>query len=450
MKVAILLCTLLPMAFGQQVGTNTAEQHLPLPLQVCSGPGSCTSEQTTVTIDSNWRWTHKVNDFVNCYTGNTWDATLCPDTATCTQNCALDGVDQATWTGTYGVTAQNNGINIKFVTNGPFSKNIGSRVYLLASETKYKMFQLLNREFSMDVDVSNLPCGLNGAVYFVEMEEDGGMSSYPTNKAGAKYGTGYCDAQCPHDMKWIAGEANVEGWNPAPDDPNSGAGKKGICCFEMDIWEANSQAQSFTPHPCEVDGYYPCEGTECGDNGDDRYAGVCDKDGCDFAAYRLGAQDFYGTGKTIDTSKPFTLITQFITSDGSDNGDLVEIKRIWRQDGREIANVEGSTGHDSITEDYCTAVKDAFGDINDFANKGGLRNMGQALKRGMVLALSLWDDHYAHMHWLDAVYPDGGTAPGNLRGPCPPDGGDPAELENSVPNSSVTFSNLKIGPIGSL
>ena len=32
-----------------------------------------------------------------------------------------------------------------------------------------------------------------------------------------------------------------------------------------------------------------CEGQECGDNAsDERYDGVCDKDGCDYAAYRLG------------------------------------------------------------------------------------------------------------------------------------------------------------------
>ncbi|KAM7207445.1 Concanavalin A-like lectin/glucanase domain containing protein [Naviculisporaceae sp. PSN 640] len=37
----------------------------------------------------------------------------------------------------------------------------------------------------------------------------GGLSKYRGNKAGAKYGgTGYCDAQCPHDLKFINGEAN--------------------------------------------------------------------------------------------------------------------------------------------------------------------------------------------------------------------------------------------------
>ena len=55
------------------------------------------------------------------------------------------------------------------------------------------MFNLLNKEFTFDVDVSNLPCGLNGALYFVEMLRDGGLSEYPTNDCGAAYGTGIQD-----------------------------------------------------------------------------------------------------------------------------------------------------------------------------------------------------------------------------------------------------------------
>ena len=33
---------------------------------------------------------------------------------------------------------------------------------------------------------------------------------FAANEAGPPYGTGYCDAQCPHDIKWINGEANSE------------------------------------------------------------------------------------------------------------------------------------------------------------------------------------------------------------------------------------------------
>jgi cellulose 1,4-beta-cellobiosidase len=77
------------------------------------------------------------------------------------------------------------------------------------STTQYQMLQLLGQEFTFDVDVSNLPCGLNGALYFAEMDADGGMSKYSGNKAGAQYGTGYCDAQCPQDIKFINGEVSL-------------------------------------------------------------------------------------------------------------------------------------------------------------------------------------------------------------------------------------------------
>ncbi|KAG6858088.1 hypothetical protein C0991_003639, partial [Blastosporella zonata] len=76
------------------------------------------------------------------------------------------------------------------------------------------------------------------------------MAKYPTNKAGAKYGTGYCDSQCPQDIKFIAGQANVAGWTPDSNSANSGTGTNGACCSEMDIWEANSISAAVTPHPC--------------------------------------------------------------------------------------------------------------------------------------------------------------------------------------------------------
>lgn len=40
------------------------------------------------------------------------------------------------------------------------------------------------------------------------MDEDGGIAKYSGNKSGAKYGTGYCDTQCPHDIKFIGGEVS--------------------------------------------------------------------------------------------------------------------------------------------------------------------------------------------------------------------------------------------------
>jgi cellulose 1,4-beta-cellobiosidase len=363
----------------------------------------------------------------------------------------LDGAD---YSGTYGITTSGNSLNLKFVTNGPYSKNIGNRVYLMKDQQTYELLKLKNQEFTFDVDVSNLPCGLNGALYFSEMPSDGGMSGHPGNKAGAKYGTGYCDAQCPHDIKFINGEANMLGWKPSPDDPNAGSGQYGTCCIEMDIWEANSQATAYTPHPCSTTGLVRCNGTQCGD-GSSRYSGLCDKDGCDFNSWRMGVHNFFGKGMTIDTSKPVTVVTQFFTKDNTSNGDLSEIRRVYLQGGKVIpnsaANFPGLKPYDSVTDQMCTDQKKLFQDRNSFSDKGGLKTLGQALGRGMVLVMSLWDDHEAHMLWLDSNYPTDANPsnPGISRGPCPTSSGVPTDVENNYPNSNVKFSNIKWGDIGS-
>jgi cellulose 1,4-beta-cellobiosidase len=198
--------TVLPLTFvaGQQIATLTAEVHPALTWQTCTAPGSCTTNNGKVVLDANWRWLHSTDGYTNCYTGNTWDATLCPDDATCAKNCALDGAD---YSGTYGITASGSSLKLNFVTQSG-QKNVGSRLYLLADDNNYQMFNMLNQEFTFDVDVSHLPCGLNGALYLSGMVADGGMSQFPTNKAGAKYGVGYCDAQCPRDLKFINGQVS--------------------------------------------------------------------------------------------------------------------------------------------------------------------------------------------------------------------------------------------------
>jgi cellulose 1,4-beta-cellobiosidase len=190
---------------GQQVGTLQTETHPSMTWQKCTAKNSCTTVSGKVVVDSNWRWVHDKTSgsTTNCYTGNTWDATLCPDDVTCATNCALEGAD---YVATYGATASGNSLKLTFVTVGTYATNIGSRLYLMDTDTSYQQFMLLNNEFTFDVDVSNLPCGLNGALYFVSMDKDGGMARFPANKAGAKYGVGYCDSQCPRDLKFIDGQ----------------------------------------------------------------------------------------------------------------------------------------------------------------------------------------------------------------------------------------------------
>ncbi|KAG8782980.1 Exoglucanase 1 [Ceratobasidium sp. 428] len=430
---------------AQQVGTQTAETHPALPWQKCTKSGGCVTQSSgKIVLDANWRWVHTTSGYTNCYTGNSWDSTLCPDPTTCAANCAVDGADYG---GTYGISTSGDALTLKFITNNSNGKNIGTRVYLLADDSTYQMFKVKNQEFTFDVDVSQLPCGLNGALYFSEMSADGGLSAYSGNKAGAKYGTGYCDAQCPRDIKFINGEANVLGWTPSSNDANSGTGQYGTCCNEMDVWEANSMDTAYTPHPCSVQGQTRCTGDQC--------TSYCDQAGCDFNSFRMGDQTFFGKGLTVDSSQKITVVTQFITADGTATGTLSEIRRLYVQNGKVIqnskTNIAGMAAYDSITDAFCAAQKTAFGDTNTFAAKGGFTQMSKAFDQGMVLVMSVWDDHAANMLWLDSDYPTTASAssPGVHRGNCATTSGVPADVEVSAASASVTYSNIRFGDIGS-
>jgi len=339
-KIAVAAAAFPALVAAQQPGNQSpAEVHPDMTYYECDKESGCSAKYGQVVLDSNWRWTDKGGQ--NCYKGNTWDPAFCPDPETCAKNCALEG---AAYESTYGISSDGPGLTLKFVTKGQYGSNVGSRTYLMDTDTSYKMFHLKNREFSFDVDVSNLDCGLNGALYFVEMDKDGGMSKFTGNTAGAKYGTGYCDAQCPHDIKYINGEANILDWSGSSSD--SGTGKYGTCCTEMDIWESNKQATAYTPHSCDrtrAAGQTRCEGKDCGDGQSDtnaRYEGLCDKDGCDFNAYRLGEEKHFGAGPEfeVDTTQKVTVITQFVTDTGDDTGDLIEIRRKYVQNGKVIRN----------------------------------------------------------------------------------------------------------------
>lgn len=259
-----------------------------------------------------------------------------------------------------GVSTSGNALTLAhYVKSGNTLNPASPRVYLLGDDGKYVMMKLLGQELSVDVDYSDVPCGENGAFYLSEMAADG--------RGNAASGTGYCDAQC-----------------------------QGYCCNEMDILEANSRATAMTGHPC---------------NGNN-----CDKPGCGYNPYASGQRNFWGPGQTVDTSKTFTVVTQFQAS----SGRLSSINRKYIQNGRQI-----NSG--SITN------------CGSEASTGGLAGMGAALDRGMVLAISIWNDAAQQMSWLDS---------GN-NGPCRSGEGSPSNIQNQHPGTHVVFSNIKWGDIGS-
>ncbi|KAJ3272918.1 hypothetical protein HDV01_005115 [Terramyces sp. JEL0728] len=102
--------------------------------------------------------------------------------------------------GYYGVSQIENGIQMNM-------QNGGSRMYLVDENgANYFKSQLNNKVLAFDVNVSQMQCGFNAALYFSQMN------------LNAQIGTGYCDAQGT--------------------------------CTEFDVFEANAAASQVTSHSC--------------------------------------------------------------------------------------------------------------------------------------------------------------------------------------------------------
>lgn len=203
----------------------------------------------------------------------------------------------------------------------------------------------------------------------------------------------------------------------------------------MDFWEANSKATALTPHLCNVTGIYGCTGDACG------FDGVCDEYGCGWNPYGQGATSFYGPGDAVDTTKPFTVVTQFITQNGSPCGALIEIRRLYVQDGvvignpvSTVVNSDANNATNAITDGFCNAGYGA-----GFEERGGLKPFGAQLAAGMTLLFAIWDDGSQFMNWLDS----------GSSGPCNSTEGNPSFIQANYPKSQVTWSNIKWGEINS-
>lgn len=296
-----------------------------------------------------------------------------------------------------GVSTNGDALSQRLVTGSGADKVVGSRLYLLDSTQKsYELFKLVGDvEFTYDVDMSQLPCGLNAALYTIEMNKNGLRND-------AEYGTGYCDAQF---LGMVDGQ-QVSG------------------CAELDIWEANREATVYTAHSCDFLGQKP------------RSGGSCDSGGCGYNVHRFCCNqggsvcDFYGNGAKwqVDTSKKFTVVTQFV------GNPLKEIVRKYVQGGKiinmPVCEIWGPNPHDRIDEGFCTTTGHSAGMV---------AQMGKSLAVGHVLSFSLWDSADA-MYWLDS----------GEYGPCKAGAEDKNDyLEAHYPNATVTWSNVRVGPLDS-
>ena len=108
---------------------------------MCTVKDGCkdTADLNTVTLDSNWRPVYVKGGNEKCYTDATgWDTTVCTNSTACAAGCALGGVGPNDWENTYGITASDDGkeLKLKFITENSDTndKNVGSRVFMLAPD----------------------------------------------------------------------------------------------------------------------------------------------------------------------------------------------------------------------------------------------------------------------------------------------------------------------------
>ena len=134
--------------------------------------------------------------------------------------------------------------------------------------------KLLGKTLSYTVDLSNVSCGCNAAVYLTSMP---GMQNATTPAAASDF---YCDANC------------------ADGQP---------CCPEIDLMEANAHVSAATLHKCT----FP----------------YWDNPACDGGGYAqstrdsaTGVADFGPGGHKVDTAKPFRASHTFATDGKSLTG----------------------------------------------------------------------------------------------------------------------------------
>ncbi len=139
---------------------------------------------------------------------------------------------------------------------------------------------------------------------------------------------------------------------------------------------------------------YRCHGTKGSDNGEDRFSGVCDKNGCDIHAWRFGVRDFYGPGDKfkVNSAKPVSITIQFLTDDDTDSGTVNKFKQFHTQNGKTVEHprctVNGKP-HKTISDEMCADWVAETKDGTNFLAMGGMGAVDTVFKNGAVLVVCL-------------------------------------------------------------
>lgn len=196
------LATLLASAVVAQKPIGGEDNHPPIKTWRCSHADGCVEHTNYLVLDSLAHPVYRASDGGSCGSwGNAPPEEACTTKEECAENCVMEAIPDYS---VYGIETQDDALTLHQLKDGQV---VSPRVYLLdESKQEYEMLKLTGAEFTFDVDVSRLPCGMNSALYLSEMLKDGGKSEL--NKGGANFGTGYCDAQC-YTTPFVNGEVSL-------------------------------------------------------------------------------------------------------------------------------------------------------------------------------------------------------------------------------------------------
>ena len=109
---------------------------------------------------------------------------------------------------------------------------------------EYKLFRVLEKEISLDVDRNDLLYRTNLDIHFSDMEKTGNMS--PTNTAGAAYELVTVMGSEPATPSGGTVRATARAGSQTRLTPyyNSRSGDGGACYAVIDLWEANDECGS--------------------------------------------------------------------------------------------------------------------------------------------------------------------------------------------------------------
>lgn len=131
--LAAVLLTGLQLVSGQNPD-DTPDASPKLTTYKCTKAGGCVAQATSVVLDWGSHWLHS-GDTRSCTTSSGVDPTLCPDEATCSKNCKVQGISNYT---AQGVATSGNSMTLHQYTVGANGLQKSSpRVYLLGPDGNY-------------------------------------------------------------------------------------------------------------------------------------------------------------------------------------------------------------------------------------------------------------------------------------------------------------------------